>query len=109
MSWRQGRRGCRTGRTDCHARKGCSGGHRHHLCAARRRRSSLCPAGQGCDTRTSASFEQWLQKSTFAILAALIGVVAPRARSAWLDTATAIALAVLAAIFMVNNLRGFSV
>jgi hypothetical protein len=45
------------------------------------------------------------EKATFALLAAVIGVVALRARSPWLDTATAAILAVMAALFMTVRLH----
>ena len=47
----------------------------------------------------STSFVQWLDVSKFAILAALIGALALRARSVWLDTVTAAAMTVLAVVF----------
>jgi hypothetical protein len=60
------------------------------------------------NAHSAASLVQWLGMSRFAILAALIGGLALRARSVWLDTATAAALAMLAAVFMLANLRVFS-
>ncbi|WP_158884101.1 hypothetical protein [Rhodanobacter sp. L36] len=47
----------------------------------------------------------WFGASKFAILAALIGALALRARSTWLDTATAIVLALLGIVFMIANLQ----
>lgn len=56
----------------------------------------------------SSNFEQWLQRSVFALAAALIGMVALRARSVWLDTAAAIAMVVLGVIFMTQHLQHLS-
>ncbi|MEO8748486.1 MAG: hypothetical protein ABI379_12640 [Rhodanobacter sp.] len=55
--------------------------------------------------REVKDFDQWLSRASFAIIAALIGVIALRARSVWLDTATAAALALLGIAFMTNSLR----
>ncbi len=55
--------------------------------------------------RSSASVDEWLGKSIFAMAAAVIGAIALRARSIWLDTSTAAALTALAASFMVARLQ----
>lgn len=59
--------------------------------------------------RNATSFEQWLHLAKFAIVAAIVGGLALRARSVWLDTATAIVLAILAAVYMTMSLRIVSV
>ncbi|MEP6897717.1 MAG: hypothetical protein ABI870_04210 [Rhodanobacter sp.] len=56
----------------------------------------------------SSNFEQWLQRAVFALVAALIGVVALRARRVWLDTATSIGMTVLGVIFMTHQLQQLS-
>jgi hypothetical protein len=56
---------------------------------------------------TTSSFVEWLASAKFAIIAGLITLVALRARRVWLDTVTAAALAVEAAIFMSIRLQAF--
>jgi hypothetical protein len=56
----------------------------------------------------SHSFNEWLVASKFALVAALVGALALFARSVWLDVATAIALTLLAMLFMTANLGLFS-
>ena len=56
----------------------------------------------------SNSVSEWLGKSVFAIAAAVIGAVALRARSTWLDTASSLALTALAVGFMVSRLQVLS-
>ncbi|MEO7051096.1 MAG: hypothetical protein ABI128_05470 [Rhodanobacter sp.] len=53
-------------------------------------------------------FRHWLKASSYALIAVLVGGLALRARSVWLDTATSAALAMLAAIFMIAMLRVLS-
>lgn len=57
---------------------------------------------------TASSVVQWGHAAKFAMLAALISMIALRTRRVWLDTATAAALTMLAGIFMLSNLRVFS-
>ena len=59
----------------------------------------------GALARSATSISQWVGLASFAMLAALIGTVALRARSVWLDTATAAALTVMAGVFMVLRLH----
>jgi hypothetical protein len=62
----------------------------------------------GAIARSAASFAEWMKLASFAMLAAVIGTVALRARSTWLDTATAVALTAMAALFMVLRLEAIS-
>ena len=58
----------------------------------------------GALVHSAASIRVWVDQSMFAIVAAVNSVIALRARSVWLDTATAAFFAVLAAVFMVSRL-----
>lgn len=55
--------------------------------------------------RSSSSVADWARAAAFAMLAAVIGTIALRARSAWLDTTTAVVLAAMAAMFMIMRLQ----
>lgn len=50
-------------------------------------------------------FEQWLKASGYALIAVLIGGIALRARSVWLETATAAGSVMLGAVYMAARLR----
>lgn len=58
--------------------------------------------------RDSSSFDTWFAASGFALVAAACSLVALRTRRAWLDTAAAIVLALMAPVFMWMNLKGLS-
>lgn len=62
----------------------------------------------GVLARSSVNVTDWLAKSLFALAAAVIGTIALRARSVWLDTATAVALSALAVSFMLSRLHVLS-
>ncbi len=62
----------------------------------------------GVLARSAVSVSEWLGNSMFAIAAAVIGAIALRARSVWLDTVTAMALTALAGSFMVSRLQVLS-
>lgn len=62
----------------------------------------------GAIARVATSIGDWARLSTFALLAAAIGIVAIRSRSVWLDTAAALALATLATTFMVFRLQALA-
>ena len=53
-------------------------------------------------------FTYWVRVSAFAMMGALICALALRARSVWLDTATAIAMMMLTSVYMIASLRVFS-
>jgi len=58
--------------------------------------------------RDAHSFQEWLHFSKFAFAAVAIGAIAVWARSVWLDTASAAALTVVAAMFMVSTLQALT-
>jgi hypothetical protein len=58
--------------------------------------------------RSSSDFGQWFVTSGFALIAAACTVVALRTRRAWLDTAAAVVLVLMAPVFMWMNLKGLS-
>lgn len=58
--------------------------------------------------RNAGSFEQWLGASRFALVAAAASTVALFTRRAWLDTAAATLLALLAVLFMWTRLEAIA-
>lgn len=59
-------------------------------------------------TRKASSLSEWFGMADFAIVAAIIGIVAYRARSVWLDTATSLFFTLMAVVFVVVKLRVLS-
>lgn len=55
--------------------------------------------------RSATSFVHWAELAKFGIVATVVGAIALRARSVWLDTVTALALTCLATLFMVSRLH----
>lgn len=58
--------------------------------------------------RNAASFSQWLHAARFAVVAMVGSAIALLTRRAWLDTAVATGLAILAAIFMWTRLEALA-
>lgn len=62
----------------------------------------------GAIAHSTTSVREWAEASVFGIIAVVMAVVALRARTVWLDTATSAGFAVLAAAFMVGRLQVLS-
>jgi hypothetical protein len=55
--------------------------------------------------REASGFGQWVESARYPITGVLLGVIALRARSVWLDTAAAAGMAILAAVYMMGRLQ----
>lgn len=56
-------------------------------------------------SREASRFWQWLEWARYPTLGVLLGVIALRARSVWLDTAAAAGAAILASVYMMGRLH----
>jgi hypothetical protein len=62
----------------------------------------------GAIMQSSTGLADWARKSEFAFAAVVVAVVAIRARSTWMDTATSVAFVALSSAFMVSSLKVLS-